>query len=116
MQTWAAAESVVAARLLYPEARAGLAAARRNRRVPRSLYPSRKAVLEALWRELDVVEITQLVAQSAGDLAEQFSLRGYDAVHLAAAIHVQADAVASADEDLLRAASTSGLGIIDARL
>jgi uncharacterized protein len=114
-QAWTAADSVLAARLLYPEARAVLAAAQRSGRVARGLYRGRKAALDELWREFDVVEITPALAQSAGDLAEQFGLRGYDAVHLAAALHVQPDAIASADADLLRAASIHNLGIIDAR-
>lgn len=87
----------------------------RSGRVPRRLYRGRKAALEQLWRELDVVEITRALAQSAGDLAEQFGLRGYDAVHLAAVLHIQADAMASADDDLLRAAPAYSVGIIDAR-
>lgn len=114
-QAWTAADSVLAARLVYPEARAGLAAAQRSGRLTKRLYRGRKAALDELWQEFDVVEITSALAQTAGDLAERFGLRGYDAVHLAAALHIQPDAIASADADLLRAASIHNLGIIDAR-
>jgi len=110
-----AADSVVAARLLYPEARAGLAAALRGGRVPQRLYLDRKGALEDLWRELNIVEITADLAQSAGRLAEQYALRGYDAVHLAAALTIRADAMVTADENLLRAAKGYRAGIIDAR-
>jgi len=51
----------------------------------------------------------------AGDLAEQLGLRGYDAIHLAAKLHVHADALVTADDDLLRAAPAYRVGIIDAR-
>jgi predicted nucleic acid-binding protein len=114
-QAWTAADSVVAARLLYPEARAGLAAALRGGRVPQRLYRGRKAALEELWREFDIVEITPTLAQSAGDLAERLGLRGYDAVHLAAVLHIQADALVTAAEDLLRTAPAYSVGLIDAR-
>lgn len=107
---------MVAGRLLYPEARAGLAAALRGGRVPRRVYPGRKAALEVLWRELDIVEITPAVAQSAGHLAEEHALRGYDAVHLAAALHIRADVMVTADDELLGAAAGFRLGIVDARL
>lgn len=114
-RAWIAADSVVTVRLLYPEARAALAAARRGGRLPSHLYRGRKAAFEQLWQELDVVEITSALAQSAGDLAERFGLRGYDAVHFAAARHIQADAIASADDDLLEAAAAYGAAVIDAR-
>ncbi len=114
-QAWMAADSVVAARLLYPEARAGLASALRGGRVPKRVYPGRKAALEEHWRELDIVEITPALAQTAGDLAEQHGLRGYDAVHLAAVLRIQVDAMVTADGDLLRAAPKCSVDIIDAR-
>jgi len=114
-QAWMAADNVVAGRLLYPEVRAGLAAALRGGRVPKRLYPGRKAALEELWRELDIVEITPALAQSAGDLAEQHGLRGYHAVHLAAVLRIQVDVMVTADDDLLRAAPAYSVGVIDAR-
>jgi predicted nucleic acid-binding protein len=45
----------------------------------------------------------------AGDLAERHGLLGYGAVHLAAAIEVGPDVVASADVALCRAAAAHGL-------
>jgi uncharacterized protein len=64
---------------------------------------------------MDAIEVTAALAQSAGDLAEVHGLRGYDAVHLAAAVLIAADVVVSADAELLRAAIASGLAVIDAR-
>lgn len=115
VRAWTDADRVAACRLLYPEARAGLAQARRMGRLPaRSVSASRRA-LEALWTDMEVVEITPLVAQAAGDAAERLGLRGYDAVHLASALHTSADALVCADADLLQAANACGLPIIDAR-
>jgi predicted nucleic acid-binding protein len=115
LRAWTDADMVVACRLLYPEARAGLAQARRMGRLPaRSVSTSRRA-LEALWADVEVVEITPEVARASGDAAEQHRLRGYDAVHLASALHTSADVLACADTDLLRAAHACGLAVVDAR-
>jgi hypothetical protein len=64
---------------------------------------------------MDVIEVSASLALSAGELAERHGLRGYDAVHLAAAVTVAADVIVSADSDLLVAAATEGLAVIDAR-
>jgi predicted nucleic acid-binding protein len=64
---------------------------------------------------MDAIEVTSALAQSAGDLAEVHGLRGYDAVHLAAAVLIAADVVVSADADLLAAATARGLATIDSR-
>jgi len=71
-------------------------------------------MLEALWADVEVVEITPQVAQAAGDAAEQQGLRGYDAVHLVSALHTSADVLVCADTDLLRAAHACGLAVGDA--
>ncbi len=64
---------------------------------------------------MDRVELTAAVAQRAGDLADTFALRGYDAVHLAAAETVaDADMVMVAGDGLCDAAS--GLGLAVARI
>jgi predicted nucleic acid-binding protein len=115
IRAWADADNVAACRLLYPEARAGLAQARRMGRLPaRSVSASRRA-LEALWVDVEVVEITPQVAQAAGDAAERHGLGGYDAVHLVSALHTSADVLVCADTDLLRAAQACNLAVIDAR-
>ena len=42
--------------------------------------------LDGLIAELGIIEISEAIARDAGDLADRFALRGYDAVHLAAAL------------------------------
>jgi predicted nucleic acid-binding protein len=114
-QAWTGADAVTSCRLLYPEARAGLAAAMRARRVPKSRCPALKTQLEELWGDVVAIEVTRVLATVAGDVADHQGLRGYDAVHLAAALRSQADVVVTGDADLLRAAPGCGLTIIDAR-
>jgi predicted nucleic acid-binding protein len=114
-QAWTAADSVTSSRLLYPEARAGLAAALRGRRIPPPRYPRLKTHLEELWGDVVVLEVTRAVTAAAGDVAEHQGLKGYDAVHLAAALRAQADVLVTGDADLLRSAPGCGLATIDAR-
>ena len=64
---------------------------------------------------MDAIEVTPVLAQSAGDLAGVHGLCGCDAVHLAAAVLIAADLVVSANAELLAAATASGLAIIDSR-
>lgn len=84
-RVWDAAERVVTVRVAYPEGRAALARARRLGRLTPRAYRTCRDGFEDVWRQLDRVEVTAGLAQRAGDLAEQLGLRGYDAVHLAAA-------------------------------
>src|SRR5207245_10091985 len=74
--------------LAYPEARAALAAARRDGRLSGLGYRRAKAGFEDLWRQVWIIEFDARVAHDAGEVAERFALRGYDAVHLAAAMMI----------------------------
>jgi predicted nucleic acid-binding protein len=101
-RVWDVATRVVSARLVYPEARAALALAQRLGRLSASQLRAAVEGLEGLDRQLDHVEITEGLATRAGDLAEAVGLRGYDAVHLAAAESL-------ADEDLVVVAADGPL-------
>jgi uncharacterized protein len=110
---WDEAGRVVSVRLIYPEARAAVAQARREGRITdRGL---RQAVrdLEDLMAQLDIVEATQALAHRAGELAETHALRGYDAVHLAAAEQLHDDelVVVAGDAAMLRAGEALGFAI-----
>ena len=65
------------------------------------------------FAELDIVEIDAVLARSAGDVADALALRGYDAVHLAAARRVlDADLVfVAGDRALLTAAAADGMTV-----
>jgi uncharacterized protein len=98
--------------LSYPEGRAALAAARRGRRLSATGYRQAREDFESLQSELALVGVDGPLTRRAGELAEEFELHGYDAVHLASALALGADtAVVSWDEDLKRAAARSGCAI-----
>lgn len=114
---WDEADLVSVGRLAYPEARAAFAAAERSRRITRSELDDTKHRFDRLWRQLQVVELEEELARAAGDLAERYGLRGFDAVHLSTAIALQ-DAslvVATWDADLSEAAGSVGLPVAPGR-
>lgn len=108
---WDSADVVAAARVAHVEARAALAAADRGRRLSPEQVRRTRTELVGLWQQFTIVEITEGLVDAAGDLAEQERLRGYDAIHLAAALQVGADLLTSADSDLCAAAGRRGLHV-----
>jgi predicted nucleic acid-binding protein len=108
---WDEADTLVTVRVAHVEARAALAAARRQSRITAAVFRSALAGLEVLWSQLSVVEVDEDLMRLAGDLATTHGLRGYDAVHLAAAHLVGARVFSSADRRLCEAASTSGFHV-----
>lgn len=112
---WDEADRVVSSRLVYAEGRAVLAMARRLDRIDERELREAVDNFESLHDQLDVIEVTERIIREAGGLAEQLSLRGYDAVHLASARLVD-DAemvLAAGDQSLLVAAQAIGLSTAD---
>lgn len=108
---WQSADTVSSVSLIVVEARAALAAASRGGRLTARQHAAAKAELDVLLGDLYVVEPTDEVIAHAADLAEYEELRGYDAVHLAAALTVSAALLTSADAALCDAAARQGLHI-----
>ena len=108
---WDGADRVVSVRLVYPEARAALAQAARLGRVTARQLRAAVGLLDDLYDQLDLVEIDDDLARSAGGLAEAHGLRGYDSVHLAAARRVSAPdlVLVAGDGALLDAATSKGM-------
>lgn len=108
---WDGADRIVSVRVVYPEARAALAQAHRLGRVTTRELRSAVDDLGTRCEELELLDIDDVLARQAGDLAEQHALGGYDAVHVAAAHRVN-DAelvVVAGDPPLLAAATAAGL-------
>ena len=77
--------SVATSVISYVEARAALARMRASGRIDaRGLRTSRR-YLDHIWLDLLSVPSDDEVLAAAADLADQYALRGYDAVQLAAA-------------------------------
>jgi predicted nucleic acid-binding protein len=111
MTIWSSADAVASVNLIEVEARAALAAARRLRRLTEAQQSAALAELEALLSGLHIVPVTDELVAIAAELAEREGLRGYDAVHLAAAVAVEATVLSSADSALCAAAERCGLHV-----
>lgn len=110
---WQSADSVASVSLIVVEARAALAAAERGGLLSTAHFSVAKTELAAFINGLHLVEVTEKLVESAALLAESASLRGYEAVHLAAALFVGAAVFTSADGALCEAAERQGLHIAD---
>jgi predicted nucleic acid-binding protein len=108
---WNTADVVASAAVVVVEAKAALAAATRGARLTAAQHRAAKGELVARVEELTIVEITEDLIVDAAEVAEREALRGYDAVHLAAALTVGADLVTSADVALCDAAGRRGLAV-----
>ena len=110
---WTAADLMVSAVPVIVEARAALAAARRAGRLSATQLRQAKVGLDGLIEELTLLEVTEALVCDAGDVAESDALRGYDALHLAAALAVGANVFTSADGALCEAAERRGMHVAD---
>ena len=110
-QLWQASTIVVCAEIGYVEARAALAAATRARRLTAAAWRAARVSLDSAWAQLEVVPVTTALVRDAAEVAESNGLRGYDAVHLAAALIIPADTFVSGDNQLCSAAASHNLHI-----
>lgn len=108
---WDSADVLAAAGLVVVEARAALAAASRGGRLSNSQHQAARREVVALIGDLHLVEVTDALIAAAADLAESEGLHGYDAVHLAGALLVDASILSSADDALCEAAGRHGLHV-----
>jgi len=111
-----AAEAVAASRVAYPEVAAALAGRHARRQITSDHMRQALDDLGAAWTDLLVVDLAERLA---AELAVRHVLRGFDAVHLAAAVTLR-DAVgndgvafSSFDEALSRAAVAEGLIVLE---
>jgi hypothetical protein len=112
---WDDADAVVSSRLLYVETAAALAQARRMDRLTGHSYDTALRMLEALWPQVEVVEVDEALVVRAATVAHQLGLRGYDAVHCASAEQLNDEDVVAAcgDQRLLSAWAEVGVSTYD---
>ncbi|MBI5380156.1 MAG: type II toxin-antitoxin system VapC family toxin [Nitrospirae bacterium] len=112
-----AAMVISTSKIAYAETRAALA--RKQKEDGFSPATLRKITenLNREWESYFVIEVTDGLIRSAGDLAEKYLLRGFDAIHLASAINLQikvrsAVGFSSNDLKLNQAARKEGLTLL----
>ena len=101
---------VATSMVAYPEVRAALARRRRDRTLRPAHFATARRAFETDWPSYLAIQVTPAICREAGDYAERYRLRGFDAIHLAcfaeaagsaAGIEVQ---LSSFDDRLNRAA------------
>jgi uncharacterized protein len=114
-RVWEAADAVFCCRLGYVEAAAALARAVRLGRVAAAQHAGALDRLDQAWARLSVLSIDEGLVREAAALTTRHALRGYDAVHCAAALRLTdlAPTAVSGDEDLLAAWRSEGLPVVD---
>ena len=112
------AEQVCTHLIAYTELRAALAKAQRMNRLTAEQKAMLLPVIEQDWETLNVILPTEMLIKRAAHLADQFGLRGYDSVHLAAAeaislqIMPQTLIFACFDKQLNEAAKALGMQVL----
>lgn len=115
---WDDADRRVSSRLTYVETAAALAMAERRRRISSDEHDVAWANFVEIWPDLDVMDLSPELADSAADLARSSALRGYDAVHCATAAQLNdPDLVAAAgDGQLLAGWRSAGVAVVDTKV
>lgn len=79
------AEQVCTHLIAYAELRAALAKAQRMNRLDAAQKAQLLPIIDQDWETLNIILPTEMLIKRAANLADQFGLRGYDSVYLAAA-------------------------------
>jgi hypothetical protein len=113
---WDDADDVVSARLAYVETAAALRQARRLGRLTSRRQRAALRALDELWSQTQIAEVDQPLVERAAQLTDQFALRGYDALHCAAAVLINDETfvAAAGDRQLLTAWHEFGVNTYDA--
>jgi uncharacterized protein len=111
------AELSTTSRIAYVEARAAFARKRRERALTPRDYQTIVGDFADDWETFFIVDVSDALTKRAAQLAENFALRAYDAVHLASALVVaeqgsQAVQFTCFDEKLCRTARRQGLTVL----
>jgi len=111
------ASVIAASKIAYAEARAAFA--RKQRDDGFSITALRKIVedLNRDWESYFIIEVTDGIIRSAGDIAEKYLLRGFDSIHLASAVNLKGKIMgevyfSSTDSKLNRAAGKERIKVL----
>jgi uncharacterized protein len=112
---WVDADRRITSRLTYVEVAAALAMADRQERLSSAEHEEVWTGFTDIWPDLDVVEVTAELVASAADLTRSLALRGYDAMHCAAAVTIDDPELVSVSGDrrLLDAWRVMGMAVVN---
>lgn len=108
-------EAVATSTVAYAESRAALARRRREGNMHAREYRQAVERLNREWRAYERLAVSNLVAYHAGELANTYALRGFDAVHLASALRLaerfEELSFPAFDDRLVRAAKSASMRV-----
>ena len=110
---WRDADEVATVHVAPVEVRAALIGERAGGRLRPARFEAAKMLWARMWEAMAVVLADEALVAAACQAAERHRLRGYDAIHLAAASQAGCDLFVCSDGKLLGAARASGLTILD---
>jgi len=121
LQSMKSASASASHSLAYVEARAAFARLLREHVLNESEWRNLKGEFIADWENYLQIETTRPLLERAGELAEAFTLRAYDSVHLAAAqmLHENSDETvvfACYDRRLNQSAGILGMDLLDQQI
>jgi uncharacterized protein len=108
---WESADTIMSTRLMYVETSSALARANRAERLSTRAYAKALALRDELWSSVAIVDLGETLMLSAANLAKDQGLRGYDAVHCAAAQLVDDPDVVGASGDAALLDAWRNLGV-----
>ena len=79
------ADSVVTSQVAYAECCSALARRKRDKRLTEEEFEAAKTQLDEVWPQMNTILVNEL---KAGELAIKHVIRGFDAIHLAAAVEL----------------------------
>src|SRR5262249_57496100 len=80
------ADSVITSQVAYAECCSALARRKRDKRLTEEEFETAKTKLDEMWPQLDTILVDEM---KAGELAIKHVIRGFDAIHLAAALELR---------------------------
>lgn len=112
---WDESDVVLCSAIGHVEATAAVARAERSGRLSAAARAGALHLLDRLWSDVTVVPADAPRLRTAAAVALRHGLRGYDAVHCAAALSLTGDELvaASGDRELITAWQTDGLAVVD---
>jgi len=111
---------IATSKVAYAEVHAGLARKLRERAIAAAAHRTASRVFDTDWRAYLRVDLADRVLTLTRDLVRRHPLRGFDAIHLASAMHLRERLgepirLIASDERLVAAASAEALATIDVR-
>jgi predicted nucleic acid-binding protein len=85
-ERWLMGEPIFTSRVAYAEVHAALARKRRDGGLAPALYRRCASTFETEWPAYEQVVVDRTTMADVSRLVRRYSLRGYDAIHLAAAL------------------------------